>query len=143
MWPPKRRSLTVPSRAGSRRTMVIGDIVRVLAVSGPAFFLILRVSLLSHDFDPLPHSSAHALIQRHALTRRTGPGGGLWGEDEGLLNAWQTRLSVALQKGNAACLLQAGRVRGSADLQGGTGWEEDIEDLLQEAAAGAGLGVAA
>ena len=34
-------------------------------------------------------------------------------------------------------------VRGSADLQGGTGWEEDIEDLLQEAAAGAGLGVAA
>ena len=60
----------------------------------------------------------------------------------GLLNAWQTRLSVALQKGNAACL-QAGRVRGSADLLGDTGWEEDIEDLLQEAAAGAGLGVAA
>ena len=67
---------------------------------------------------------------------------GHWGK-VGLLNAWQTRLSVALQKGNAACLLQAGRVRGSADLQGGTGWEEDIEDLLQEAAAGAGLGVAA
>ena len=50
---------------------------------------------------------------------------------------------MALQKGNAACLLQAGRVGGSAGLQGDTGWEEDIEDLLQEAAAGAGLGVAA
>ena len=67
---------------------------------------------------------------------------GHWGK-VGLLNAWQTRLSVALQKGNAACLLQAGRVRGAADLLGDTGWEEDIEDLLQQAAAGAGLGVAA
>ena len=67
---------------------------------------------------------------------------GHWGK-VGLLNAWQTRLSVALQKGNAACLLQAGRVRGAADLHGDTGWEEDIEDLLQQAAAGAGLGVAA
>ena len=64
-------------------------------------------------------------------------------EKVGLLNAWHTRLSVALEKGNAACLLQAGRVRGAADLQGETGWEEDIEDLLQEAAAGAGLGVSA
>ena len=63
MWPPKRRSLTVPSRAGSRRTMVIGDIVRVLAVSGPPFFLILRVSLLSHNFDPLTHSLTHPSIQ--------------------------------------------------------------------------------
>ena len=53
------------------------------------------------------------------------------------------RFARAVQKGNAACLLQAGRVRGSADLLGDTGWEEDIEDLLQEAAAGAGLGVAA
>ena len=67
---------------------------------------------------------------------------GHWGK-VGLLNAWQTRLSVALQKGNAACLLQAGRVRGAADLLDDTGWEEDIEDLLQQAAAGAGLGVAA
>ena len=67
---------------------------------------------------------------------------GHWGK-VGLLNAWQTRLSVALQKGNAACLLQAGRVRGSADLQGDTGWKEDIEDLLPDAAPGAGLGVPA
>ena len=58
-----------------------------------------------------------------------------------MLNGWHTRLSVALQKGNAACLLQAGRVRGAADLQGETGWAEDLEDLVEEAAAGAGLGV--
>ena len=67
---------------------------------------------------------------------------GHWGK-VGLLNAWQTRLSVALQKGNAACILQAGRVRGSADLGGDSGWEEDIEDLLRDAAAGAGVGVGA
>ena len=67
---------------------------------------------------------------------------GHWGK-VGLLNAWQTRLSVALQKGNAACILQAGRVRGSADLGGDSGWEEDIEDLLRDAAAGAGMGVGA
>ena len=64
---------------------------------------------------------------------------GHWGKI-GLLNAWHTRLSVALQKGNAACLLQAGRVRGSADVGGATGWEEDIEDLLREAAAAAAAG---
>ena len=59
----------------------------------------------------------------------------------GLLNAWHARLSVALQKGNAACILQAGRVRGSADFRGDSGWEEDIEDLLTEAAAAAaGMG---
>ena len=67
---------------------------------------------------------------------------GHWGKI-GLLNAWHTRLSVALQKGNAACLLQAGRVRGSADVGGATGWEEDIEDLLREAAAAAATGGAA
>ena len=62
---------------------------------------------------------------------------GHWGKI-GLLNAWQTRPSVALQKANAACILQAGRVRGSADLSGDTGWEDDIEDLLRDAAAAAG-----
>ena len=63
-----------------------------------------------------------------------------WGEG-GLLNAWHARLSVALRKGNAACILQAGRVRGSADFRGDSGWEEDIEDLLTEAAAAAaGMG---
>jgi len=62
---------------------------------------------------------------------------GHWGK-VALLNAWHTRLSVALQKGNAACLLQAGKVRSGADLAGGTGWEEDIEDLLRDAAAAAG-----
>ena len=30
------------------------------------------------------------------------------------------------QKGDAACILQAGRVRRSADFRGDTGWEEDI-----------------
>ena len=62
---------------------------------------------------------------------------GHWGK-VALLNAWHTRLSVALQKGNAACLLQAGKVRSGADLAGGTCWEEDIEDLLRDAAAAAG-----
>ena len=33
-----------------------------------------------------------------------------------LLNAWHTRLPVALHKGNAKCLLQAGRVRGHASF---------------------------
>ena len=61
---------------------------------------------------------------------------GHWGK-VGLKNAWLTRLSVALQKGNAACLLQAGRIRGPADLEGGMGWEEDVEDLLRDAAAAA------
>ena len=64
---------------------------------------------------------------------------GHWGK-VALLNAWHTRLPVALQKGNAACLLQAGRVRGSADFGGSTGWGEDIEDLLMDAAAAAAAG---
>ena len=64
---------------------------------------------------------------------------GHWGK-VGLLNAWHARLSVALQKGNAACLLQAGRVRGAADFVGESGWGEDIEDLLRDAAAAAGAG---
>ena len=67
---------------------------------------------------------------------------GHWGK-VGLLNAWHTRLSVALQKANAACLLQAGRVRGCAALGGDTGWEEDIEDLLRYAAAAVGVGFGA
>ena len=64
---------------------------------------------------------------------------GHWGKVS-LLNAWHTRLSVALQKGNAACLLQAGRVRRAADLTGESGWEEDIDDLLRDAAAAAAGG---
>ena len=64
---------------------------------------------------------------------------GHWGKVV-LLNAWHSRLSVALQKGNAACLLQAGRVRGAADFVDATGWEEDVEDLLRDAAAAAGVG---
>ena len=47
---------------------------------------------------------------------------------------------MALQKGNAACLLQAGRVRSGADLAGGSGWEEDMDDLLREAAAAGATG---
>ena len=64
---------------------------------------------------------------------------GHWGK-VGVLNAWHTRLSVALQKGNATCVLQAGRVRGFADFVGDSDWEEDIDDLLREAAAAAGWG---
>ena len=67
---------------------------------------------------------------------------GDWGK-VGLLNAWHTRLSVALQKANAACLLQAGRVRGCADRGGDTGREEDIDDVQRDAAAAAGLGLGA
>ena len=62
---------------------------------------------------------------------------GHWGK-VGVLNAWHTRLSVALQKENATCVLQAGRVRGFADFVGDSDWEEDIDDLLREAAAAAG-----
>ncbi len=62
---------------------------------------------------------------------------GHWGK-VAVLNAWFTRLSVALQRNNAACVLQAGRARGSADLAGESGWEEDVDDLLREAAAAAG-----
>ena len=59
---------------------------------------------------------------------------GHWGK-VALLNACHTRLSVALQKGNAACLLQAGRVRSATDFTGGSGWEDGVEDLLRDAAA--------
>ena len=54
--------------------------------------------------------------------------------------AWHTRLFVALQKGNAACLLHTTRVRHAADLTGESGWEEDIDDLLRDAAAAAAGG---
>ena len=66
---------------------------------------------------------------------------GEWGPPA-LLGAWHCRLSVALQKGNAACLLQAGKVRWGADSPGGaaTGLEEDIDDLIREAAAAAAAG---
>ena len=57
-----------------------------------------------------------------------------------VLNSWHARLSLALQKRRAACLLQAGRVRGAADLAGESGWDEDVEDLLRDAAATAGVG---
>ena len=64
---------------------------------------------------------------------------GHWGK-VAVLNAWHTRLSVALQKGNAKCLLQAGRVRGFADFVGDSDWEDDVDDLLRDAAATAGFG---
>ena len=64
---------------------------------------------------------------------------GHWGKIA-VLNAWHTRLSVALQKGNAKCLLQAGRVRGFADFVGDSDWNDDVDDLLRDAAATAGFG---
>ena len=36
--------------------------------------------------------------------------------------------------------LQAGRLRGPADFAGDTGWEENVDDLLREAAAAAAAG---
>ena len=42
-------------------------------------------------------------------------------------------------EGDVACLIQAGRVRGSADFVGDSAWERDIGDLLK-AAALAGFG---
>ena len=53
---------------------------------------------------------------------------GHWGK-VGIPHAWNTRLSVALQKGNTACVLQASRVRGFAGFFGDSDWEEDIDDL--------------
>ena len=81
--------------------------------------------------------AAHATCERSPQLALLGE----WGP-AALLGTWHCRLSVALQKGNAACLLQAGRVRGAADLAGGAdaGWEEDLEDLLREAAAAAAAG---
>lgn len=64
---------------------------------------------------------------------------GEWGSSA-ILGAWHCRLSVALQKNNAACLLQAGRLRGAADFAGSTVWEDDIDDLLRDAEAFAGAG---
>ena len=64
---------------------------------------------------------------------------GSWGP-VALLGAWHGRLSVALQKANAACVLQAGQIRGSVDLAGDSAWEEDVEDLLRDAAAAAAAG---
>ena len=67
---------------------------------------------------------------------------GSWGPTL-LLGAWHARLSVALHKANAACILQAGQVRGAEDIGGDScwpGWEEDVEDLIRDAAAAASAG---
>ena len=79
--------------------------------------------------------AAHATCRRNPQLAYLGE----WGPPA-LLGAWHCRLSVALQRGNAACLLQAGRLRGPADFAGDTGWEEDVDDLLREAAAAAAAG---
>ena len=77
--------------------------------------------------------AAHAACERNPLLACLGE----WGPPA-VLGAWDCRLSVAFQEGSAACLLQAGRLRGAADFAGPTGWEEDVEDLLRDAAAFAG-----
>ena len=74
--------------------------------------------------------AAHAACERSPQLACLGARG-----PAALLGAWHARLSVALQKGNAACVLQAGALRGAADLGGATGWEEDFEDLLRAATA--------
>ena len=53
----------------------------------------------------------------------------------GLLGRWYCRLSCALQKANAAAILQAGRIADGAGFEGPSGWEEDVDDLLRQAAA--------
>ena len=78
------------------------------------------------------HAAADAAAERDPQVAAAGN----WGKIA-LLNAWQTRLSGAPQEANAACILQAWRVRGSADLGCDTGREDDIEDLLRDAAAAA------
>ena len=82
--------------------------------------------------------AANATCERSPQLAFLGP----WGPAL-LLGAWHTRLSVASQKANAACILQAGQVRGAEDVGGGhgwPGWEEDVEDLLRDAAAAAAAG---
>ena len=74
--------------------------------------------------------AAHATCERSPELAFLGSRG-----PAGVLGAWHSRLSVALQRANAACLLQAGRFRGAADFAGDTGWEDDIDDLLRAAAA--------
>ena len=68
----------------------------------------------------------------------------LQGQGQGVVFAsWLSQLSCALQKANADCILQARRVRGAEDFGGGhgwPGWEEDVEDLLRDAAAAAAAG---
>ena len=51
--------------------------------------------------------------------------------------------TAASSSPKAACLLPAGRVRGAEDFVEGhcwPGWEEDVEDLLRDAAAAAAAG---
>ena len=82
--------------------------------------------------------AANATCERSPQLAFLGP----WGPAL-LLGAWHPRLSVALQKANAACILQAGQVRGAEDFGGGhgcPGWEEDVEDPLRDAAAAASPG---
>ena len=82
--------------------------------------------------------AANATCERSPQLAFLGP----WGPVL-LLGAWHARLSVALQKANAACVLQASQVRGAEDFVGGhcwPGWEEDVDDLLRDAAAAAAAG---
>ena len=82
--------------------------------------------------------AANATCERSPQLAFLGP----WGPVL-LLGAWHARLSGALQKANAACILQAGQVRGAEDVGGShgwPGWEEDVEDLLRDAAAPAAAG---
>ena len=79
--------------------------------------------------------AAHATCERSPQLAFLGEWGPL-----ALLGAWHGRLSVALQKGNAACLLQAGKVRWGAPGGGTARWEDGLEDLIREAAAAAAAG---
>ena len=88
-----------------------------------------------HEAETFLREAAFAACERSPQLSCLGAAG-----PAGLLGAWHCRLSAVLQKGNAACVLEAGRIRDGADLAGDCGWEEDLEDLLRQAAAFAAAG---
>ena len=52
-----------------------------------------------------------------------------------LLASWLARLSVCLQRENAACFRSSVGLASMASLPGACGWEEEVEGLLLQAAA--------
>ena len=105
------------------------------------------LALVDKYFDEYRESGG-SLGRRAFLCRWLGSSGGVERVyvEEGLtpswqqLGAWYCRLSCALQKANATSILQAGRVADGAGFGGATGWEEDPDDLLRQAAAYAAAG---
>ena len=60
----------------------------------------------------------------------------LWvGRAASLLASWLARLSVCLQRENAACFRSSVGLASMASLPGACGWEDEVEGLLLQAAA--------